>query len=100
METKTALVGTYGAVVLDTVTEIDLHLALVVHPWNAESDDSLWLYKPFEQGCTFPFGMLVINIFNTYKHFTYCLEILSLSWMLGLKRGHEFFNVQHGECFY
>ena len=97
METKSTLIGANSAVILDTIAQIDLHFALVVHPGNTECDDALGLDKAFEQRGALPFGVLVIDIFNTDKHFAYCLEILSFSWMLGLQRGHEFFNVQHGE---
>jgi hypothetical protein len=85
METKSALVGTYSTVVLDTVAQIDLHLALVVHPWYTECDDTLRFHKTFKQGSALPFGMLVVDILNAYKDFTYGLKILSLSWMLGLQ---------------
>lgn len=41
METETALVGTESRVELHTVTLVDLALALVVLPDNAELDDAL-----------------------------------------------------------
>lgn len=41
VETETALVGTEGRVVLNTETTVDLDLALVVLPDNAELDDAL-----------------------------------------------------------
>lgn len=41
METETTLVGTEGGVELDTETAVDLDLALVVLPDNAELDDTL-----------------------------------------------------------
>lgn len=41
MESKTALVGTKSAVVLNTETTVDLEVALIVVPGYAELDDTL-----------------------------------------------------------
>lgn len=41
METETTLVGTEGGVELDTVTAIDLDVAVVVLPDNTELNDTL-----------------------------------------------------------
>lgn len=41
MESKTALVRSEGRVVLNTITAVDLEVALVVFPDNAELDDTL-----------------------------------------------------------
>lgn len=41
MESKTTLVRTEGRVILDTVTAVDLEVALVVFPDNAELDNTL-----------------------------------------------------------
>ena len=41
VETKSSLVGTESGVKLDTESTVDLHLALVVLPGDAELDDTL-----------------------------------------------------------
>lgn len=41
VESKTTLVGAKSAVVLHTVTTVDLEVALVVVPGNTELDDTL-----------------------------------------------------------
>lgn len=41
METETTLVGTEGGVELDTVTAVDLEVAVVVFPDNTELNDTL-----------------------------------------------------------
>ena len=48
VETETTLVRTEGRVVLDTVTTVDLDLALVVLPHYAELDDALGDGDDFE----------------------------------------------------
>ena len=49
MEAQSALVGADGAVHLDAESAIDLDVALVVEPRNAEHDDALGLDNAFEQ---------------------------------------------------
>ena len=59
MEAKPALVGTYGGVVLHAVAAVDLHLAAVVHPWDAELDDAFGLDEALDKPGLLPFGVLV-----------------------------------------
>ena len=48
MEAQAALVGPDGAVHLDTVTAIDLHVAVIVEPRHAEHDDAFGFHDAFE----------------------------------------------------
>src|SRR5208337_2569362 len=49
MEAQPALVGADGAVHLDAETAVDLNVALIVEPGNAEHEDALWLDNPLQQ---------------------------------------------------
>ena len=62
MEAETSLVGAYGAVELHAVAYVDVYLALVVGPWHAERDDTLWLYEPLYEPCILKLRMLVVDI--------------------------------------
>ena len=73
METQTALVRADGAIKLNTVTNVDLHFALVVDPGHTESDDSFWLYDALNNLGLLELRMLVVHIFNRFQYFTYCL---------------------------
>src|SRR5690606_41830918 len=44
-----ALVGTDGGALLDAEAAVDLYLALVDHPGNAELDDALWFHQALKQ---------------------------------------------------
>jgi len=57
MEAQAALVRSNGAVHLDTVAAVDLHLAVAVRPGDAEHDDALRLGHAFED-----FGLLVFGV--------------------------------------
>ena len=50
------LVGADGAVVLHAVTAIDLHVALVVNPGDAEHDDALGFDDALEKTSLLVFG--------------------------------------------
>ena len=64
MEAQTAFVWAYGTVELYPVTDVDMHLALVVNPWDTERNDALRLNKTFDKLCLFEFGMLVVNVLD------------------------------------
>ena len=91
MEAETALIWTDGIVELDPVAGIGLNLTVVVNPGDAECEDSVRLHEPLNNLGVFKLRMLVVNILNRLKHFTYGLEIFLLRSVLGLKFGHDFF---------
>ena len=51
METETALVRSDGGVELDAEPAVDLDVAVVVDPRNAEDNLSLWLHDALEDSC-------------------------------------------------
>ena len=59
MEAKPALVGAYGGVVLHAVAAVDLHLAAVVHPWDAELNDTFGFDEALDKSSLFPFRVLI-----------------------------------------
>ena len=61
MEAQTALVGADGAVELDAVAHVDLGLALVVHPRNAEHDDALGHGHALQQGLAAVLGLVGVH---------------------------------------
>ena len=69
VETNAAFVGADGAVVLHTVTAVDMYFAVVIHPGNTEFQNSLGLNKTLNQSCLFPLGMLVDYQLKRFKHF-------------------------------
>ena len=91
MEAETALVWTDSIVELDSVTGVGLDLAVVINPGDTECKNPVRLHKPLNNPGVFKLRMLVVNILNRLKHFTYGLEILLLGSVLGLKFGHDFF---------
>lgn len=50
MEAKAALVGPESGVVLDTEAAVDVDAPGIIHPWDTEDDDALWLEHPLEHG--------------------------------------------------
>ena len=57
MEPQAALVGAQGAVELDAVAAVDLIVALVIQPGDAELDGPLGLDHPLQKGCLLILGM-------------------------------------------
>ena len=64
MEAQTALVRADGTVVLYTITDINVHLTLVVGPRYTEGNDALGLYQTLDELGTLKLGMLVVDILN------------------------------------
>ena len=78
MEAQAALVRSDSGVELDAVAAVDLDLAVVVNPGNAESDDALGLYKALDEACLLPLGVLVNDELEALKYFTNCLKEFGL----------------------
>ena len=69
MEAQTALVGADGAVELDAVAAVDLHLARVVHPRHAELDDAFGLDDAGDHALVDEFGVFGHDRFERFQHF-------------------------------
>ena len=64
MEAQAALVRTNGTVELHSVAEVDMYLALVVHPWHTEGNDTLRLHQSLYDSCFLKFGVLVVHVLD------------------------------------
>ena len=93
VEAQTALIGTDGTVELHTVADVDLHLTLVVYPGHTEGRDALGFYNALYNLRLLKLGVLVVNVLNRFKDFSYSLKILYFSWMLLLQSLHDFLYV-------
>ena len=85
METQAALVRANGVVELDAVAAVDLHLALVVHPRDAEHDDAIRLHKTVQQTDFFIFGMFVKDGRKGLQHLGGRLQEFLLLRVAGLQ---------------
>ena len=90
VEAHAALVGADGAVHLDAVALVELELALVVDPGDAEQDDALGLGHALEDLGLAVLGALVEDRLERLGHFHDGLMELRLAGVLGLEFGHEF----------
>ena len=66
METDTALVRTDCRVKLNTVTAVNLNVAVVVNPRNSELYESFGLNHSFNDA---PFFQTVVLFYNGFKRF-------------------------------
>lgn len=69
VEAKSALIRPDGAVELNAVAAVDMYLSLVVHPGNAEHNDSFRFHEAFEERRFFVFGMALENGFQRKQDF-------------------------------
>ena len=98
METDTALVGTNGVVVLDTVTHVGLNLTLVIHPCYTELVNSVGDTEALNQINLVKLRVLVVLFFNGTKNLFYCLMILRFVGEASFQVFQYFFCV-HSEMF-
>jgi len=78
MEAQAALVRSDSGIELNAVAAVDLDLAVVVNPGNAEGDDALGLYKALDEACLLPLGVLVNDELQALKYLADCLKKLGL----------------------
>ena len=90
MEAQATLVGANGTVELDTVAQVHLHLALVVHPGHAERDDALRLDDALYNLGLLKLGVLVVDILDGLQHLSDCLKVLLFARVLALQALHDF----------
>ena len=95
MEADTTLVWANGIIELNTVTQVSLHFAAVVHPCHTERKDTVGLHKALDDFSFFKLRVLVIDVFNRQQHFLHSLKVLTFSRMLGLKRSHNTLNIHN-----
>ena len=100
VETQAALVRSYGAVELDAVAGVDLHLALVIDPRHPERKDAVRLDDALDDFGGFEFGMLVVDILNGLQYLLHGLKVLFLSRILCLEPCHYFSCFHFGIGYY
>ena len=89
VEAQTALVGADRGVELHTVAAVDLNLAVVVHPGNAEHDDALGLDEALHETGFFPLGVLVNDVLEALEDFINGLQEFGLIGVVLLKVGED-----------
>ena len=99
MQAQAALVGADGAVELDAVTAVHLHLAGVVHPGHAELDEALGLHDSLQHTVLFIFGVFFADDLQALQNLAHCLQELLLAGIallhLGVHTG-QILVFQHG----
>src|SRR5699024_2079295 len=78
VEAQAALVGADGAVELNAVAAVDLHLALIVHPGHTEGDDPLGLDQTLDQAGLLVLGVLFHQGLDALQHLLHSLQELRL----------------------
>ena len=78
VEPESALVGSDGGVELDTVSAVDLDLALVVDPGHTEHDDPLGLDDPLDDSGLLKLGPCLDDGLQGLEDFLDCLKELGL----------------------
>ena len=73
VETDTAFVRSDSCIELYTITDVRLNFAFVVDPVYTESEDSVGFHHTFDDFCLCKFRVFVVNRFNRFQHFVYCL---------------------------
>ena len=81
MEAQAALVRSDSGVELYAVAAVDLDLAVVVDPGNAEGNNALGLYETLDDGVLLPLGVLVNDELQALEYFADCLKELGLVWI-------------------
>ena len=93
METQTALVGADGVVELEAVAGIDLHLALVVYPYDLEREAAVGLDDTLRDAVGFEFGVLVVSLFHGHQNLAHGLQVFAFAGVLALEFRHKFVYV-------
>ena len=68
VETKTAFVRANGAVELHAVTQVGLHLTLIIDPRDAEREDAIGLDHALHDLRLLKFGVLIVHLFNRLQY--------------------------------
>src|SRR4029078_7398125 len=93
MEAESALVGADGAVHLDAETTIDLDIAMVIKPRNAEHQHALGLRYALKNFVRDVFRVTLQYETKGIEYFLDCLVEFGLCRILRLHLGHYFLDV-------
>ena len=69
-------IGADGTVILYTVTQVHVHLTLVVYPWHTEGQDTLGLHNALDNLGFLKLRVFVVDFLYRQQHFAHCLQIL------------------------
>ena len=83
IETKATFVGTKCRVVLNTISTVNLDLALIIYPRNTEHNDALRLNNALEKACLLKLRMSIKGRLDRFKNFLCGLDKL---WLIGITR--------------
>ena len=75
VETDTALIRSYGIVVLDTVAHVVAHSSFVIYPRHTERKHPVGNAQALNKIITLEFRIFVIHILDGGHHLLYCLQI-------------------------
>ena len=64
METESALVRTDSVVELHPVAQVDLNIAIVIHPGNFNCEYTVRLNQPLKNTCLGKPGVLIVNFLD------------------------------------
>jgi len=76
-----------SVVELYAVADVYMDFTGIVDPRYTEGNDTVWLYKAFDDGCLFELGVLVVDFFDREKYFLDSLEEFLFTRVLCLERG-------------
>ena len=100
METDAALVGADRAVHLDPETAVDVDLAAVIHPGNAENDHPFGLYDALHDLVVQEMGIRLQIRRHAGQYLPHSLMELKLTGVLRDQVGHEGLDVLLGKFFH
>ena len=95
VETQAALVRADGAVELNAVAFVHLHVALIVYPGNAEHDDPFRLDQPLQKPRLFVLRVGVDRGFEAMQYLRYRLMKFRLVRVLLLNAGKNALYIRH-----
>ncbi len=93
MEAYTAFVRADCIIELHAITDIVLHLTVVIDPCYTECENTVRLDHTLNDLVTLKLRMLVINRLNTHEHFSDSLKVFLFARVFGLKAIHDTINV-------
>ena len=73
---------------LDTVSDVDLDIALVIDPDHLEGEDTVRLHDAFCNAVGLEFRMLVVSLLYRHENFAHGLQVFAFAGMPALEFGH------------
>ena len=89
MEAKSALIGTYRAVELNSEAAVNYNVTVIIHPRNSELNYSFGLNESFNDSGLYIFGSLLKNGLDRFKYLSHRLVELALAGVSRLNARHK-----------